>query len=34
MSGGAIFFMGIMWVLIIGTSVTALMSIVKHQKNQ
>lgn len=34
MSGGAIFFMGTMWVLIIGTAGVALMSILKNQKNQ
>jgi hypothetical protein len=33
MSLGAAFFMGTMWVLIIGTSVLSLLSIVKNQKS-
>lgn len=33
MSLGAAFFMGIMWVLIIGTATISLLSILKHQKS-
>jgi hypothetical protein len=33
MSLGAAFFMGVMWVLIIGTSALSLLSILKHQKS-